>query len=271
MTPSLNRCTQSCLFCWRITPEHIGVEWAQTKFPEKEAEEPAGIIEGCLESHRKALSGFGGNPNVSEEMLEQAKHPVHAAISLEGEPTLYPYLRTLPESFFSKGFKSVFIVTNGLNPIAIENLEKEPSQLYISACAPDKETYRKTCNPMVKNGWEKLLESLELLNSLSCPTVLRHTLIPHLNMHNLRGYAELAEISNATYLEPKAAKSVGYARGRFSYKEMAWHNDIRTFAEALSLESGYNILDEQPQSSIVLLSRLQKAKKLYRQTPRRAQ
>ena len=107
------------------------------------------------------------------------------------------------------------------------------------------------------------MESLELLNSLSCPTVLRHTLVPRLNMHNPKGYSKLAEIFNATYLEPKAAKSVGYARGCFSYKEMAWHNEVRTFAEALAVESGYKILDEQPQSTIVLLSKLQKAKKLY--------
>jgi wyosine [tRNA(Phe)-imidazoG37] synthetase (radical SAM superfamily) len=70
-------------------------------------------------------------------------------------------------------------------------------------------------------------------------------------------------MSDATYLEPKAAMSVGYARNRFRYEEMAWHDDIRMFAEALAQESGYNILDEQPMSSIVLLSRLPKPKKLF--------
>ena len=126
MTPSLSRCTQSCLFCWRVTPEHVDVEWAQTKFSEKEVEEPESIIVRCLGAHKKALSGFGGNPNVSEEMLDQARNPIHAAISLEGEPTLYPYIGVLPDSFFRQGFKSVFIVTNGLNPTAIEDLVKEP-------------------------------------------------------------------------------------------------------------------------------------------------
>jgi tRNA wybutosine-synthesizing protein 1 len=82
-------------------------------------------------------------------------------------------------------------------------------------------------------------------------------------MVNPAGYARLAQKSDATYLEPKAAKSVGYARQRFAYDEMAWHEDIRTFAEQLAAASGYSILDEQPQSSIVLLSKLKEPKKLY--------
>jgi wyosine [tRNA(Phe)-imidazoG37] synthetase (radical SAM superfamily) len=44
---------------------------------------------------------------------------------------------------------------------------------------------------------------------------------------------------------------------------MAWHDDVRRFAEELARESGYSILDEQPLSSIVLLSRLPEPKKLY--------
>jgi tRNA wybutosine-synthesizing protein 1 len=44
---------------------------------------------------------------------------------------------------------------------------------------------------------------------------------------------------------------------------MAWHSEIRSFAEELSRMSGYKILDEQPTSSIVLLSRMEKPIKLY--------
>jgi tRNA wybutosine-synthesizing protein 1 len=263
MTPSLGRCLQSCVFCWRATPESIGIGWEQTRFPEEEAEGLDDIVEGCMEAHRRALSGFGGNPDVPEAMLEEAKQPIHAAISLEGEPTLYPYIGDLVESFYSHGFQSAFIVTNGLRPDVLGSLDTEPSQLYVSVCAPDEETYKRTCRPLVPDGWGRLLETLELLRSFSCPTVLRHTLIPRLNMDDPAGYAKLAEKSGATYLEPKAAMSVGYARRRFSYEEMARHEDIRAFAEALAVESGYEILDEQPLSSIVLLSRLEKPIKLY--------
>ncbi len=261
MTPSLGRCLQSCVFCWRATPGDLGVDWDQTRLGE--AEEPDAIVEGCLQAHRRALTGFGGNPRVPREMLEEALHPVHAAISLEGEPTLYPRLGELVEAFFDHGFRSVFIVTNGLRPDVLASLGREPSQLYVSVCAPDQETYRRTCRPLVPDGWGRLMETLELLGSFSCPTVLRHTLVPKLNMADPAGYARLAERAGATYLEPKAAKSVGYARRRFGYDEMAWHSDVRAFAEALAAESGYRIVDEHPPSAIVLLSKLEKPMRLY--------
>ena len=259
MTPSLGRCTQSCLFCWRATPETIGAIWDQSRFPAAESGDPETIVEGCLEAHRKAISGFGGNPKVTSEMWRQANEPYHAAISLEGEPTLYPRLGELIEAFYDNGFKSVFIVTNGLDPNAISKLSTEPTQLYVSVCAPDEETYNRTCRPLISDGWKRLNETLELLRSFSCPTVIRHTLIPKLNMHNPVGYAKIAKVSYPTYIETKAAMSVGYARKRFGYNEMAWHKDIRSFAKKLSKESGYNIIDEQPLSSIVLLSRLENA------------
>ena len=263
MTPSLGRCLQSCVFCWRATPDDLGVEWDQTRFQEAEAEEPDAIVEGCLEAHRRGLTGFGGNPRVSEAMLGEALNPVHAAISLEGEPTLYPGLGGLVEAFLDHSFRSVFIVTNGLRPDILAGLDLEPSQLYVSVCAPDEETYRRTCRPLIPDGWSRLMETLELLRSFSCPTVLRHTLVPKLNMADPAGYARLAEIADATYLEPKAAMSVGFARRRFGYEEMAWHSDVRAFAEALAAESGYRILDEQPLSSIVQLSKLEKPMRLY--------
>jgi tRNA wybutosine-synthesizing protein 1 len=262
MTPSLGHCTQACVFCWRATPENIGVGWDQAN-PIRDSDDPDEIIDGCLKYHQKLIYGFGGNSNVAPEFLKEALNPIHAAISLEGEPTLYPRLGELVSAFKKRGFKSVFIVTNGTNPEVLQNLGEEPSQLYISVCAPDEETYMKTCRPISSGSWGKLQESLELLQSFNCPTVLRYTLVPKLNMHNLGGYARLVKKANPTYQEPKAAMSVGYARQRFGYTEMARHKDIQTFAMRLSEETGYRIIDEQWQSSIVLLSRLDKAIKLY--------
>jgi tRNA wybutosine-synthesizing protein 1 len=262
MTPSLGHCTQSCLFCWRATPETLGVGWEQTKMIE-DPMDPDSIIDGCLEAHKKLMYGFGGNPRVDPEMYREALDPVHAAISLEGEPTLYPLLGELVEAYKDRGFKSVFIVTNGTKPEVLENLSCEPTQLYVSLCAPDLETYKKTCRPMVSDGWEKLLETIELLDSFSCPTVLRHTLIPKLNMHSPEKYGRLAELGNATYMEPKAAMSVGAARERFSYEEMAWFSQIQGFAAEIAESCSYNVVDEHEFSNIVLLSRLDKPIKLY--------
>ena len=262
MTPSMGHCTQSCLFCWRATPETLGVGWEQTQ-PIQNPEDPESIIDGCIAAHKKQMSGFGGNPNVDRDMWKEACDPIHAAISLEGEPTLYPYIGELVDAYKSRGFKSVFIVTNGTTPEVLSEMSCEPTQLYISLCAPDRETYEKTCKPMIPDAWDKVLETLELLNSFKCPTVLRHTLVPKLNMHNAAGYGKLAELSNATYMEPKAAMSVGGARARFAYNEMAWFHEIKTFAEEIAAESSYDIVDEHEPSNIVLLSRLKKPIQLY--------
>lgn len=262
MTPSLGHCTQSCLFCWRATPETLGVGWEQTQLLE-EPMDPDSIIDGCLEEHRRLLYGFGGNPRVDPKMYREALDPVHAAISLEGDPALYPLLGELVESFKDHGFKSVFIVTNGTRPDVLEALSCEPSQLYVSLCAPDEETYMKTCRPMVSDAWGRVMKSIELLDSFSCPTVLRHTLVPKLNMHSPEKYGRLAELGNVTYLEPKAAMSVGAARTRFEYREMAWFYEIQEFAASIAEACSYNVVDMHEFSNIVLLSRLQKPMRLY--------
>jgi tRNA wybutosine-synthesizing protein 1 len=262
MTPSLGHCTQSCIFCWRATPENLQVGWDQSSQINK-GDAPENIVDGCLTAHRKLIYGFGGNKNVSEKMLKEALNPIHAAISLEGEPTLYNRLGDLINVLKGHGFHTVFIVTNGTSPEIIKELDSEPSQLYVSLCAPDEETYMATCRPMIPRSWDKLNETLELLQSLSCPTVIRQTLIPKLNMNNIEGYAKLVEKANPTYIEPKGAMSVGFARQRFAYGDMASFMDIRSFAAKLSDETGYSIIDEQYQSNIILLSRLKKAINLY--------
>lgn len=268
MTPSLGHCTQTCMFCWRSTPETIGVKWNQTQALEA-SDPPEFIISEAIKAHRIALSGFGGNPNVVPTMLKEANTPIHAAISLEGEPTLYPRLSELLECFYNVGFKSVFIVTNGTRPKILSGLDVEPTQLYVSVCAPDKETYEKTCRPMVPRAWDYHLETLELLDSFKCPTVLRNTLVPKLNMNNVKGYAKLLALANSTYVEPKAAMSVGAARMRFGYEDMAWHKDIKRFSQELASESGYKIIDEHKWSNIFLLSKLDKTKKLYKEAKTR--
>ena len=262
MTPSLGHCTQSCVFCWRATPESLGVGWEQTQ-PIRSGDDPDVIVEDAIIAHRKLIYGWGGDPNVPERYLKEALDPVHAAISLEGEPTLYERIGDLVSSFKAHGFRSVFIVTNGTNPDVLRNLGAEPSQLYVSLCAPDEETYVRTCRPMISGAWGRVMETLDLLKSFTCPTVIRQTLVPKLNMNNIEGYAKLANRAEPTYIEPKGAMSVGFARSRFAYEEMASYEDIKKFASKLSAETGYHIIDEQYESNIVLLSRLDKPINLY--------
>jgi tRNA wybutosine-synthesizing protein 1 len=248
-----------CLFCWRAQSGDPGIEWNETEQPKWD--DPKDIMEDCIKAQLKILSGYKGNPKTDSKKLSEALNPKHAAISLTGEPTLYPSLDDLIQSFHNKGF-TTFLVSNGTLPHSLSQLNEEPTQLYISVCAFDKENFLKTCRPQVSSAWENLNETLSLLPSFRCPTVIRITLTRHLNMKNPELYAHLIEKANPTYVEPKAYMHVGFSRLRLGFENMPTHKEIQEFAIKLAKEMGYNILDESPESRVVLLSRLEKPIKL---------
>jgi len=134
----------------------------------------------------------------------EAITPNHAAISLDGEPLLYPELDGLVREFRKRDM-STFIVTNGTLPNKIETLNSLPSQLYITLPACTQQMYKKICRPMVKNGWERLMDSLNLINSLSCRTVVRLTAIKDLNINDnvIKDYIKIIEKANPNFFEIK--------------------------------------------------------------------
>jgi tRNA wybutosine-synthesizing protein 1 len=200
------------------------------------------------------LSGFGGNPDVDEGKFKEAQEPRHCAISLAGEPTLYPKINELIEECDKRGMTS-FLVTNGQHPEVLENLV-EPTQLYISVVAPDPRTYREICRPHDENGWAKLNRSLELMPSFGCRKVIRVTLVKGLNLKDAPGYARLIEKAESDFVEAKAYMHVGFARARLKMENMPQHQEIKAFAEELAKETGYSILDESEPSRVVLLKRV---------------
>jgi tRNA wybutosine-synthesizing protein 1 len=137
-------------------------------------------------------------------------------------------------------------------------LNQEPTQLYISSCAPDKETFIQTSRPQVPRAWEKLNQTLAILPSFKCPTVIRITLVEDLNMKNVKGYAKIIQKAKPTYVEPKAYMHVGFSRLRMSFENMPSHARVREFAKQLAEETSYKILDESSESRVVLLSKLEK-------------
>lgn len=259
MTPTVLYCTMRCRFCWRIQSGDQGLKWDEMELPEWDS--PENIIEGCIRAQLKILSGYKGNPKTNPETYREALTPKHAAISLTGEPTLYSPLGGLIGGFHKRGF-TTFLVSNGTVPEALSGLSKEPTQLYISVSAFDKKTFFETCRPQIPVAWEKLNETLSLLPSFKCPTVIRITLARNLNLKHPELYARLIERANPTYVEPKAYMHVGFSRLRLRFENMPTHREIREFAAQLAKEIGYNILDEAPESRVVLLSRLQKPIKL---------
>jgi tRNA wybutosine-synthesizing protein 1 len=255
MTPAAFSCTMRCLFCWRAQSGDSGLKWEETALPV--VDEPEDIVEGCIETQTKLLSGYKANPKADPLKYREALRPRHAAISLTGEPTLYPRLGELIKAFHEREL-TTFLVSNGTTPEALHGLDEEPTQLYISTCAPDQKTFHDTCRPQIPDAWDKLNETLALLPSFKCPTVMRITLARHLNLKRPDLYSKLVEKANPTYVEPKAYMHVGFSRLRLTYANMPQHEEIRDFASSLAEKTGYSMLDESRESRVVLLSRLRK-------------
>jgi len=252
MTPVTAWCTHNCIFCWRPMEGFLGTELPQPW------DDPAFIVEESIKAQRKLLVGYKGMPGINMKKFEEAWNPKHAAISLSGEPMLYPYMGDLVEEFHKRGF-TTFIVTNGTVPERLEEMKREdklPTQLYVSLTAPDIETYNRVNVPMIPDGWDRIKTFLTMMDGLPTRTVVRLTLVRGENMHNPEGYARLIKLANPMFVEAKAYMFVGYSRNRLTINNMPRHEEIRAFAEELVRHlPGYHVEDEYEPSRVVLIMR----------------
>lgn len=242
MTPAL-QCNHLCLHCWRPIDEPV-------ERPEAWIE-PGELLDGILVEQRRILSGYGGAATTDLLRLEEARRPAHVAISLMGEPTLYPYLDELVREI-RKGGMTSFVVTNGTRPDVLENLR--PTQLYLSLNAPDEELYTRISKPSSPDLWNKIQESLSIIKDAPSRTVVRMTLARRLNMGNSEGYARLLERAEPDFVEAKAYMHLGKSRDRLSRDAMPSHAEILDFARELSAIIGYKIEGEVPLSRVALLT-----------------
>ena len=221
------------------------------------ADEPLLIIEDSITAQRKLLEGFHGDEAADKKKMKQAMEPMHFAISLSGEPTLYPKLADLIKELHKRN-KTSFLVTNGLLPDALRLLEEKdalPTQLYVSVDAPNKEMFFQIDRCSIKNGWELLMDTLDILKRFKkkTRTTLRITAIKGLNMIYPELYAALIKRSDATYVEVKAYMYVGSSRERLTQEHMPSHDEVKAFALEICKHCGYKIIDEQFPSRVVLL------------------
>jgi tRNA wybutosine-synthesizing protein 1 len=246
MSPSIPACNHNCLYCWR-TRTSSNSRWSG------EADDPKAIMDQAIAEQVELLKGFWGTEKCDKKRLKEAENPKHVAISLDGEPTLYPRLNELIDEIHRRQMTS-FLVTNGTMPEKISKLT-EPTQLYMTLPAPNEDVYEKTCAPLLKDGWKRIKESLMLLQNFRCNTVLRLTLVRDLNLVNPEQYAKLIDKSNVKFVECKAFMAVGGSRERLPYESMPLHAEIKAFAEEVAKHSSYKIKDEKKDSRVVLLTR----------------
>jgi len=251
MTPSLT-CNQRCVHCWRDTSVF------SKKFDFK-LNNPKEIIEGCIAGRTELLSGFKGNPLVDEKLFYDSLKPTHAAISLTGEPTLYPKLPELINEFYKQKFKTIFLVTNATNPAMLKKimeLKKMPTNVYFSLEAANDKQHRLLNKPVGKSYWKKFNESLELMKKMKkTNTVIRFTAMKNMNMDNPLEYLPIIEKAKPKFLEIKSYMHVGYSRKRLQEENMPEFDEIKKFAEKIEENSSYKFSKERIDSRIVLLKR----------------
>ena len=266
MTTSL-WCPNQCVHCWRA------IEFTTGDKINGKINEPKEIIEECILSQRKLLTGFKGNEKVNLKKFKEAQEPMQFAISLYGEPTTYSKLGEFILELRKRG-KTSFLVTNGLYPEKLKELKRKkqlPTQLYISVNAPDEKLYKGFHRSKKEDAWKKLNESLNILSGLKgkTRTVFRINLVKELNMSKeyIPGYANLIKKSKPQFIEVKGYISVGFARQRLGYERMPWHHEIKEFSKKLSDElkkigQNYKILDETEVSRVVVMGKDKKELKI---------
>jgi tRNA wybutosine-synthesizing protein 1 len=176
MSPAIPFCHQKCSFCWR------DLSLTKTQW-EGDYDDPKTIIDDGIKAQQTLLCGFFGNDKADKKKLEESKTPNNAAISLAGEPTLYPEIDELIAEFKKRDF-TTFLVSNGLLTEKLKNLSTEPSQLYISLDAADEKTYKDLCNPQISDAYSRLMETLKYLPSFNTKTCIRTTCVKGNKMTN---------------------------------------------------------------------------------------
>ncbi len=245
MSPAIDSCNLHCRFCWR------NQGWENDEMM-TEYDEPEQLLDRSIEAQRRILSGFKGEGSVDAGRWAEAQSPRHIAISLTGEPTLYPKMNRFLELCHERGI-TTFLVTNGTNPDGLRALNPLPTQLYVSVTAPNREVFRRLTLPSQGDAWERLVESLEVLRGLKTRRVVRHTLVKGWNLGWADQYAELDLIARPDFIEPKGYVYMGKSRQRLGRDHVPSHEEIGGFAQRLATATGYRVLDESAESKVFLL------------------
>lgn len=245
MAPAVPNCQQKCEFCWR------DLSYTQTQW-EGEYDDPKTIIDEAVKAQNNLLCGFFGNDKANKEKLEESKTPTNAAISLAGEPMLYPEIDELIAEFNRRNF-TTFVVSNGQCVDKLKNLENEPYQLYLSLDAPTKKIYNDVCQPQISEGWDNLNQSLDTVASFNSRTCIRTTCVKGRNMTNPEKYAELIKKASPDFVEIKAYMCVGSSRHRLTPDNMPTFDEVKSFAQKIGENCGKKIVNESEVSRVVLL------------------
>ncbi|XP_042901156.1 S-adenosyl-L-methionine-dependent tRNA 4-demethylwyosine synthase TYW1 [Parasteatoda tepidariorum] len=246
-TPSL-ACANKCVFCWRHHTNPVGTEW---KWKMDDAQS---IVDQALKNHYSMIKEFKGVPGVQPDKFAEGLQAKHCALSLVGEPIMYPEINKLIDLLHEKTI-STFLVTNAQFPEAIKNLEPV-TQLYVSVDASNEQSLKKIDRPLFKDFWQRFIDSLKELSSKGQRTVYRLTLVKAWNTDEMEGYANLVEIGRPDFIEIKGVTYCGTSNASsLTMENIPWHEEIYSFGMKLAdYLADYELASEHEHSNCILLA-----------------
>jgi tRNA wybutosine-synthesizing protein 1 len=250
-TPSL-ACANKCTFCWRHHKNPVGTKWKWKQDP------PKMIVDGAIDEHVRMIRTLKGVPGVQTERFADALTVRHCALSLVGEPIMYPRINELLGLLHERRI-STFMVTNAQFPKEIENLTPV-TQLYVSIDASTKEELKAIDRPLFLDYWERFQACLVALKKKQQRTVYRLTLVKAFNMSEAKEYADLVLRGTPDLIEIKAVTFCGSSKAStLSMQNVPWHDEVRAYALAIlaanpKVSEMYGFACEHRHSTCVLLA-----------------
>uniref|UniRef100_A0A8D3D0A5 S-adenosyl-L-methionine-dependent tRNA 4-demethylwyosine synthase TYW1 n=1 Tax=Scophthalmus maximus TaxID=52904 RepID=A0A8D3D0A5_SCOMX len=246
-TPSL-ACANKCVFCWRHHTNPVGTEWRWKMDPAEK------ILQDAVENHQNMIRQFRGVPGVKPERYEEGLAVKHCALSLVGEPIMYPEINTFLRLLHSQHISS-FLVTNAQFPQEIRTLVPV-TQLYVSVDASTKDSLKKIDRPLFKDFWPRFLDSLRALGEKRQRTVYRLTLVKAWNVEEMQAYSELIALGQPDFIEVKGVTYCGESSAStLTMANVPWHQEVVVFVQQLAdMLPQYEIACEHEHSNCLLIA-----------------
>eukprot|EP00759_Apiculatamorpha_spiralis_P041615 PhF_6_TR40200/c0_g1_i1/m.59656/K15449/TYW1; tRNA wybutosine-synthesizing protein 1 len=250
MTPSL-ACANKCVFCWRHHTNPTTREWKWKH------DTPEFLLEQALEKHRTMVRVLRGVPGVTPEKIAEAERVKHCALSLVGEPILYPEINRLCDLMHRNQISS-FMVTNAQFPDRIEQLGPV-TQLYLSVDAGNAQSLKAVDRPIFEDFWERYLDCIQKLALKKQRTVFRLTLVKKFNTTELDDYAKLILMGHPDFIEIKGMTFCGDSGGSsaLTMENVPFHEEVVAFCNEIIARVGerYAIACEHEHSCCMLLAK----------------
>ena len=246
-TPSL-ACANKCVFCWRHHTNPVGTEWRWLMDP------PEQVIDGAIENHHKLIKQYKGVPGVRQDRFAEAMAIRHCALSLVGEPIMYPEINAFISMLHERRISS-FLVTNAQFPDLIHSLVPV-TQLYVSVDAASEESLKLIDRPLFRDFWPRFVDSLRALSDKGQRTVYRLTLVKEWNSTEIQGYARLVSLGKPDFIEVKGVTFCGTSdASSLTMQNVPWHEEVIGFSRLLAdYLPEYDLACEHEHSNCILLA-----------------